>query len=169
VGTYTLSINLDVIGSFNRVSEIPFDFLRKYGVKGLVIDVDNTIMPYDVDAVPEDIESWLKAAKQEFAIVVISNTKPHRAALVRQSLGIPAYGMCLKPIPFSWIVLRRHLKSAKCVAVIGDQLFTDGLYAKWNNLLFIRVKPLSPKDALHTKATRWLEKILFSGTKFPSQ
>jgi len=53
----------------------------------------------------------------------------------------------------------------KPAVVIGDQFFTDGLYAKWNNLKFIKVEPLSPKDAAHTKVTRWLEKILFTPTQ----
>ncbi|WP_018963305.1 YqeG family HAD IIIA-type phosphatase [Coprothermobacter platensis] len=165
MGAKTLQIDLKEIAYFHRVSDISIDFLKEEGIDGLVVDVDNTIMPYDVDAVPDDIASWLNTAKCILPIVIISNTKPYRAKIIRESLGIPAYGMCLKPVPFSLYVLRNHLKNAKNVAMVGDQLFTDGLYAKWNHLKFIRVEPLSPKDAPHTKFTRWLEKIIFSGAE----
>jgi len=55
----------------------------------------------------------------------------------------------------------------KPAVVIGDQFFTDGLYAKWNNLKFIKVEPLSPKDAAHTKVTV-VRKILFTTNTKPS-
>jgi len=161
-------MNLEPTAYFSRVSDIPLEMLESKGVGTLVVDVDNTLMPYDQDVIPDDIAQWMRQAKKHFIIVVISNTKPYRAKLIRETLHVPAYGMCMKPLPISWFILRKCVPKDKPAVVIGDQFFTDGLYAKWNNLEFIKVEPLSPKDAAHTKVTRWLEKILFTTKAKPS-
>jgi len=161
-------MNLEPTAYFSRVSDIPLDMLISDGVGTLVVDVDNTLMPYDEDNIPDDIAEWMRKAKRHFTVVVISNTKPYRAKIIRKTLHVPAYGMCMKPLPISWLLLRRRVPKDKPAVVIGDQFFTDGLYAKWNNLKFIKVEPLSPKEAAHTKVTRWLEKILFISNAKPS-
>jgi len=73
------------------------------GVGTLVVDVDNTLMPYDEDNIPDDIAEWMRKAKRHFTVVVISNTKPYRAKIIRKTLHVPAYGMCMKPLPISWL------------------------------------------------------------------
>lgn len=139
------------------------ELLERMGVKALVVDVDNTLMPYDKDEVPAPIKEWIEEAKKRFIVLSIANTRPYRAKIVKQELHIPAFSLSLKPLPFAWWRAKKkyHLEPATTV-LIGDQLFTDALFAAFTGLKFIRVEPLSHKDALHTKFTRWLEKKLFS-------
>jgi len=81
-------MNLEPTAYFSRVSDIPLEMLESKGVGTLVVDVDNTLMPYDQDVIPDDIAQWMRQAKKHFIIVVISNTKPYRAKLIRETLHV---------------------------------------------------------------------------------
>jgi len=59
-------MNLEPTAYFSRVSDIPLDMLISDGVGTLVVDVDNTLMPYDEDNIPDDIAEWMRKAKRHF-------------------------------------------------------------------------------------------------------
>ena len=59
----------------DEISEIPLDLLKKRGIQGLIIDLDNTIAPWDQPTVTQSAERWLKKAKNDgFKIFPVSYT-----------------------------------------------------------------------------------------------
>ncbi len=146
----------------DEISEIPLDILKKEGIRGLIIDLDNTIVPYDQPMVTQSAERWLKQAKNDgFKIFLVSNSTASRVNYFTETLGIPGISMAQKPRLGSF---RKALESMdldnKQVSVIGDQIFTDVLGGNRLNLHTILVNPLNRKEFFSTRLVRLLERFI---------
>ena len=109
------------------VRDINFDKLKEQGVKALFFDLDNTLIPYDINLIPEDIKAFLEDLNKDFKVVVVSNSRQKRVGYATSSLeGIPYVKFSRKPLKFGF---KKALKLANVkageVAIIGDQLMTD--------------------------------------------
>ncbi len=142
------------------LSQIDLESLRQKGIKGIICDIDNTLLLYK-EAEPKSKEKeWIDRAKEEgFSVILLSNALPRRAASLSQILDIPAKAQAIKP---SRKGFRKALKildlSAKEVAVIGDQLCTDILGGNRMGMYTILVAPLGTKEFISTKFMRILER-----------
>ena len=150
----------------NRVSDINMNALAERGIDTLIVDIDNTLVPWYSIEVPRDIALWVEAAKSRFKLCAVSNTVYRRAQAVTQQLGIQfVHGAC-KP---STRGLKRALSmlgaSAESAAFIGDQLFTDVLAAKRMGMFAILVKPLTNIEMPHSYLMRLLEKLIMAVVK----
>lgn len=135
--------------------------LQSRGVKTILLDLDNTITPWRSLDVPEPIGEWLKAAKQDFRVCLVSNTsKLKRLGILRERLGIEGLGFVSKP----W-GMRRAMRKLEAepgeTAVVGDQLLTDVLGGNMAGAHTILVKPLSSDEFFATKLTRLVERFCF--------
>ncbi|HAX99423.1 MAG TPA: YqeG family HAD IIIA-type phosphatase [Candidatus Atribacteria bacterium] len=146
----------------DEISEIPLDLLKKKGIQGLIIDLDNTIAPWDQPTVTQLAEKWLKQAKNEgFKIFLVSNSTTSRVNYFMESLKIPGISMAQKPRRGSF---RKALESMDLnqnqVTVIGDQIFTDVLGGNRLNLHTILVNPINRKEFFFTRLVRLAEKFV---------
>ena len=83
---------------FEKFNDITPEFLESIGVKALVIDIDNTLAPYEQDLPDEKIIAWFDAmAKADIACTLISNNHADRVELFNSLLGLPAYHDSGKP------------------------------------------------------------------------
>jgi HAD superfamily phosphatase (TIGR01668 family) len=139
--------------------------LRLRGVRGAIVDLDNTLVGFRALAPLEEDALWIARAKEAgVRVVVLTNNGTPWASTVAQNLGVPCIPRARKPLPFGF---RRALKLLEIEAheavVIGDQLFTDVLGAKLAGLDVILVHPLVRRDPWNTRPLRWVERILMRG------
>jgi putative phosphatase len=146
---------------FHKVSDIPFTLLKSWGVRGILLDIDNTIASRGKDDFSPPTLRWINTAKKEgFKLTVLSNGFPWRIKRACKILEIP----CLipvyawKPSPRNYIkgASRLGVNAAECV-MVGDQPSTDIKGAKLAGMRAILVDPIDPKSDLPwTKIKRWI-------------
>ena len=126
-------------------------FLHDRGVTLLLMDLDNTLSPYSEHSPPEKLLAWmakLKAAGIEL-FIVSNNRSKTRARDYAAACGIPFIRRAGKPSPRSLRAAMAQMgRHPNETALIGDQVFTDGLAANRAGVLSIVVKPLHMKSVL---------------------
>lgn len=143
----------------NDIYDIDISYLKSLNIKGILVDLDNTLLPWDeYEASPEVIE-WVDTMKKEgFSLCMVSNNKARRIRRCAHQLNIPAVWGHFKP---SRKAFRKGMSMIGTTwdqtVVIGDQIFTDIFGANRMGILAILVKPISHKELLWTKLMRKLE------------
>jgi uncharacterized protein len=147
------------------VCEIDLDALKARGVDTLLVDLDNTLLPRDSDAIPADIAEWSERLKGSgFAVCLVSNNWHDRVHTVARELGFSLVAKAVKPLPFAFLrALRLVASTRERSAIVGDQLFTDVLGGKLLGIMTIMVLPLSSSDLPHTLLLRRVERVLLAG------
>lgn len=128
----------------NRITDITEEDLRALGVRGLLLDVDNTLTEHYCPDLPPAVAEWLsKMQAAGVTMTVISNAKQYRVVPFAQKLGMQCVWLAAKPLPFGlWRGVRRlGLRRREC-AVVGDQTFTDILGAKLGGFQCVQVLPM---------------------------
>jgi uncharacterized protein len=138
---------------------------EKKKIKGIIIDLDNTLVPWGKKVVDEQIVSWIEQVKEKgIKICILSNSHAGHVSEIGNLLDIPFYSSRYKPLkqPFTEAMKIMNTSSAE-TAVIGDQIFTDVLGGNRLNLLTILVHPIKKQDALGTRLIyRMLERFIMS-------
>lgn len=147
----------------SRVTELTPDYLHKRKIRGLILDLDNTICHWQSEVIPEDVGHWLDGLRKAgFKLCIASNThnrkRLHRMAAaldLRYVQGVP------KPRRSCFRKAVSHLGIPHDqVAIVGDQLFTDVLGGKRSGIHTIMVTPMHPREFIGTKVTRLFERAL---------
>ena len=139
--------------------------LRARGIRGAIVDLDNTLVGFRTRAPLEEDARWVARAKEAgVRVVVLTNNGTPWALQIAKDLDVPCIPNARKPLPGGF---RRALDllqlGAHEAVVIGDQLFTDVLGAKLAGLEVILVDPLVRRDPWNTRPLRWVEQILMRG------
>ena len=143
-----------------RIGEITPDWLAARELRGVIADLDNTLVPYGVaPPPPAELAEWRQALDRAgVPLALVSNAKPGRTRQWAEALGVPGWGLAGKPVPLS---LRLTIKKMGLlpaeVAIVGDQLFTDVLGANLAGGYSVLVEPIEPKKGL--PHTRWVRRI----------
>jgi HAD superfamily phosphatase (TIGR01668 family) len=148
------------------IAEVDINELKRNGIKGLIIDLDNTLVEWngDVNLMSHGVREWLTKAKEEgFRLCLVSNGLNERVTIAGQTLGIPVVSSAAKPRrrPFL-LALEKMGTGISDTAVIGDQLFTDIFGGNRVGLYTVLVKPISQHEFCATRIVRRLERILLS-------
>lgn len=134
------------------VTDITPDFLYKQGIRLLMLDFDNTLVPYTTSTPTKAVSDWLDMMLQsDVQICVVSNSRKDRVKKFCQDYGIPCITHAKKP--FSKGIsqcLAQFGEKAECCALAGDQIYTDTLGANCAGLTSILV------PAIHNH-TFWLK------------
>jgi HAD superfamily phosphatase (TIGR01668 family) len=138
--------------------------LKEKGIKGIITDLDNTLVPWDVaDATPEVIE-WLDTMKEHgLKVTIISNNNEERVKIFSEPLNIPFLPSARKPLKRTFNMGARlmELKNNE-IAVVGDQLLTDILGGNLAGFHTILVVPIVQTDALITRFNRKVERTILN-------
>lgn len=141
--------------------KIPFEKLYKKGYRGVIFDIDNTLVPHGAPA-DERAEALFEHLKElGFSYALISNNKGPRVQMFNQN--IHAYTVCdaHKPSPENYIKAAALMGLEKDqILFVGDQIFTDVLGAKLAGIYSILVQPIHPKEEIQIVFKRKLEKIV---------
>lgn len=149
------------------VTKITPEFLKKHNIKGLILDVDNTLLDYNKKTV-NGLEDWFKEIKnQNIVCCILSNSnKKEKVKNIADQLGIPFIYFGCKPFKRGYKKARKVLNlENKEIAVAGDQLFTDVLGANRCKMFSILVKPIDKKDIWITVIKRPIENYIIKKYK----
>ena len=145
-----------------KVTDIDVKFLEENSIKGLILDVDNTLIDYYRNLV-DGAEKWCEELKNEgIKCIILSNSnKRSKVEEVAEKLNIDYIMFAKKPLKsgFKRALSKLELKPEE-VAVVGDQLFTDVIGAKRMNMFSILVKQVGEKDIFITKLKRPIENAI---------
>lgn len=145
---------------FDKISDITPEFLQSEGVKGLVLDIDNTMAPRSVKLPDDTLKRWIKTlALAGIKLYVVSNNKENRVSKFAQALGLQYISRSMKPFPQSFRRAAREMKlNPDCIAAVGDQIYTDVFGAHSAGMRAWLVTPLSPPKNIIYRIRRRLEK-----------
>lgn len=151
--------------TMDRVESVDAAFLAKAGLQGLLVDLDETVVPAGSVRPSATVRRWAaELAAAGSGVVIVSNGTPARVRSVAATLGVQGLPLAGKPWAFAF---RRGIARlglpAERVAMVGDQLFTDVLGARACGLRTILVPPLSPGGLPHTRLLRRLERRILRG------
>jgi len=138
--------------------------LKQKGIKGIITDLDNTLVPWNVkDATPEVIEWFKQMDEHDIEITIISNNKLERVKVFSEPLGKPYVYSARKPLrrSFQEVTKQMGLKKDEIV-VIGDQILTDVLGGNRAGLYTILVVPIVQTDEKITRINRMIERRILN-------
>lgn len=147
-----------------RVLDITPAKLREMGIKGVITDLDNTLVAWNVkDATPEVVE-WFKEMKaNDIKVTIISNNDEERVSVFSEPLEAPFVYSARKPL------IRAFKRTAKQmglnkeeIVVIGDQLLTDVLGGNFAGFHTILVVPIVETDGKITRLNRMIERRILN-------
>ena len=152
---------------FERFSDASAEFLSSIGVKGIVLDIDNTLEPYENPVPTEPTIAWFNAlTKAGIKVAFVSNNNAKRVELFNQNLKFPAYSGAGKPFKKN---INRALAdigvSADETILMGDQIFTDVWAARNAGVRAILLPPIKDKRDVFTRLKRTLEKSIIKKYK----
>lgn len=151
----------------NNVYRIDLDKLQKKGIRGIIVDLDNTLVPWNGNDVFPEVTAWMLRVKEKgFKACIVSNNHFQRGDELAKFFDVPAIWKAVKPRRHAF---RKAMKimdlKASEVAVVGDQVFTDVLGGNRSGLCTILVHPLNKREFIGTRFMRQLEKIVLFGLK----
>ena len=133
-----------------------------------MLDIDNTLVPHGELGDVSALRDWLEPLRiADIQLRLVSNALPRRITYFSKALEIAAVGSgrtAGKPFPraFRSAITEMRLEP-HCVAMIGDQVFSDVLGANLAGAYPILVRPLSDNGLPHTRAARALERLVLRG------
>jgi HAD superfamily phosphatase (TIGR01668 family) len=145
----------------HRIEDIDLDQLKREGVRGLLLDLDNTLTLWQVDELSPAVEAWLEKARANFHVCLLSNAvRGKRVHRMAERLGVPCvHGM--GPWGKPWgrayrCALGETATRPEETVMIGDQLFTDICGARRRGMRAILVEPIGKREFFVTKINRRL-------------
>lgn len=146
--------------AFWRVTEITPEFLIKNNIRGLLLDLDNTLTTHDNPVPGEGVTEWLDSMRSAgIKMVIVSNNHPPRVKPFADMLGLDFVCEGKKPLSsgFNRAQKRMGIPFSQ-LAVVGDQIFTDMLGANLKRVRGIFVYPIEHEKTKFFKLKRWAEK-----------
>lgn len=145
------------------IYDIDLEYLRRLGIRGIIFDLDNTIVQRGQMSWPPELLEWMDGLKKQgFEISIVSNNRRRMAEEVAKAHGIPAVFRAVKPRrkPFLRAIKLMGVGRRE-TAVVGDQIFTDVVGGNRLGLFTILINPLPGKEFIGTTLfSRQLEKLL---------
>lgn len=140
---------------------IDYELLYRKGYRGIIFDIDNTLVPHGDPADERAIRLFERLRTTGFATCLISNNQEPRVKPFAQKVGSRYLFNAHKPS------VKNYKKAMELMGTdeettlfVGDQLFTDVWGAKRTGIRSILVKPVYPKEEIQIVLKRYLEKIV---------
>lgn len=142
------------------VFKLNLEKLRKNNIRGLIIDIDNTLVSWEIKYATEKIKTWLLSLRKEgFEVCLVSNNTRDRVVIFNEELKLPAIHRALKPRIGAFKKAMKAIgTTAENTAVIGDQIFTDVLGGNRMGLFTVLVVPIVGKEFWWTTFVRKIER-----------
>lgn len=150
-----------------KVTDITIDILNKYGIKALILDVDNTLSTHHGQVLTDGLSEWLAYMRENgIKMTVLSNSNSKRLTPFAKKIGLDFISLGLKPLPFGYLrALKRLGTDKKQTAIVGDQLFTDTMGGNFVGVNTILLTPIKPETSLRFRMKRRVECFLIKKLK----
>lgn len=140
---------------------IPFEKLYEEGYRGLIFDIDNTLVPHGAPADVRAKKLFERLKGIGFDCCLISNNQEPRVKMFNDEIGVHYIFDAHKPSTKNYKRAMEIMKTDETNTLfIGDQLFTDVWGAKRAGIRNILVKPIHPKEEIQIVFKRKLERIV---------
>lgn len=146
----------------NSIYSISAEDVKKHHIKGIIVDLDNTLLAWNVFEHTEQLRDWADSMLEAgIQIFILSNNNDLRVKKVAKPLNIPYKAMALKPSRrnFRFAVEEMGLELEETL-VVGDQIMTDVIGANRLGLKVVLVKPIVNHDNIYTILNRTIEKAV---------
>ena len=144
---------------YDSTYEIPFEMYYQKGYRGVLFDVDNTLVEHDQPATARAVELFEHLRELGFQTCVISNNKDYRVKPFADTVKTPYVFKAGKPSPRGYQEgMKRMQTTPETTLFVGDQIFTDVFCARRAGAFAILVTPLPYKENLFFKFKRLMEK-----------
>ncbi len=146
------------------ILDIDPEDLKKRGIKGIITDLDNTLVEWDrPNATPELINWFEQIRNHNILVTIVSNNNENRVKEFSDPLQIPFIFRARKPMvrAFYSALSKMGIKKEEAV-VIGDQLLTDVLGGNRSGFHTILVVPVAQTDGFFTKFNRFTERRILN-------
>lgn len=128
----------------DAVTDLTPALLQEKGIRLLMLDFDNTIVPYTTNVPTSEMSAWLaEMGASAVQICVVSNSRKDRVKIFCEEYGIPCITHAKKPFSkgINACLEKFGLQPGEC-ALVGDQIFTDTLGANCAGVKSILVKAI---------------------------
>ncbi|MFC4305516.1 YqeG family HAD IIIA-type phosphatase [Cohnella boryungensis] len=152
----------------NTVFDIDLNELHSQGVRGIITDLDNTLVSAHTPLATPQLLGWLDLVKERgFQVVILSNNNKTRVSKFAEPLGIPYIPAAKKPAGGAFQRALRLMDIApKQAVVVGDQMLTDIFGGRRAGLHTILVTPIAPsEEGWTTRMNRRIEKIALANLR----
>ena len=140
---------------------IDYDKLYKAGYRGIIFDIDNTLVPHGAPADNRAIELFNHLRNIGFDTCLISNNQEPRVRPFAEKVKSKYVYNAHKPSRKNYRKAMEIMRTNKDTTLfVGDQLFTDVWGAKRTGIKSILVKPIHPNEEIQIVLKRYLEKIV---------
>lgn len=146
------------------IFEITPEFLISNNKKGIIIDLDNTLVPWNVAHATDDVKNWLELIRDaHIQVIIFSNNNRERVTLFAEPLETPFVYKARKPLQKAFRKAKRIMELEESeIVVIGDQLLTDIFGGNRAGFDTILVVPIVQSDAAITKFNRRIERLILN-------
>jgi HAD superfamily phosphatase (TIGR01668 family) len=144
------------------ILDLDLALLRRFGLQGLLLDIDCTLKDHGATGFSEPVQAWVKMLQAEgIRLCLLSNGKPRRIGRLARQLDLPFVAAAFKPLPLGCARAVKMLDlTRRRTAMVGDQLFADVLAGRLAGLFTILVRPTSPHEPWFTRLKRPVERRL---------
>ena len=145
---------------FEKVEDISPEYLAAHTIRGIILDIDNTIVADSKTEVSRTVCEWLK--NTGLPVCLLSNGKEQRVKQFADTFKLCYVSKANKPFKKGYVKAAELLgiRDLRKLAVIGDQLFSDILGGNTAGCYTIKVKPVDiSADPLSVKIKRWFERF----------
>ncbi len=146
----------------DRITEISVEILNKFGIKALILDVDNTLSTHHGQHLTDGLENWLEIMRNSgIKLTILSNSTTKRLSPFAEKIGLDFISIGLKPLPFGYLRAIKRLGTKKNeTAIVGDQIFTDIIGGKSAGVKTILLTLIEPEKSLRFRFKRRLERFI---------
>ena len=126
------------------LTDVTVEMLGSRNIKLLMLDFDNTIVPYTTNTPTDEMNRWLETmSKSSIRLCVVSNSKKDRVKIFCKKYGIDCITHANKPFPkgITECLEKYQIDPNEC-ALVGDQIFTDTMGANGCGVMSILVKAI---------------------------
>ncbi|MCU0316920.1 MAG: YqeG family HAD IIIA-type phosphatase [Fimbriimonadaceae bacterium] len=150
--------------ALSHLEDVDLENLWESGKRLLLLDVDNTLLPWKSREIPSETHEWIARARAiGFELCILSNTRqPERLDSLCQTMGIPYIREKFKPSRQMYLsALEKYSLTPNQAVMIGDQLLTDIWGANRSGIDAIWVRPLGSREFIGTRlVSRNIEKLI---------
>ncbi len=141
--------------------DIDYEKLYQEGYRGILFDIDNTLVEHGKDADERAKELFSKLKEIGFQCCLISNNKKKRVSRFNQDIGVHTVFNAHKPAKKNYYYAMALMGTEMDNTVfVGDQLFTDVYGAKRIGIRNYLVKPINEKEEIQIVIKRFFEKFI---------
>lgn len=140
---------------------IDYGLLYRKGFRGIIFDIDNTLVPHGAPATPQAVQFFKALMEIGFQTLLLSNNKEPRVKSFADAVGASYIYKAGKPGRAGYLqAMEKMGTDTKTTLFVGDQLFTDVWGAKRTGIETWLTKPIHPKEEIQIVLKRYLERIV---------